>query len=223
MNIHVRRYRDTFIRMKAFRLEFPSDFPANTDETEQLDELEAVLALIEQHGGEQAAGFGEVRFAYNTKGIARENLRELLEDIETAARSLAYKVTGIDLVFRIPRNLSDAQMLAVARAFAEQAANYETDLRKRLGNQFLTNLTAAITAFENSLTEPESSSEAKVEATAQLDQAVRRGMIARRILQGIMKLKYKNNPARKRAWESAIHIDRDNKEDADETPANPNS
>jgi hypothetical protein len=37
-------------------------------------------------------------------------------------------------------------------------------------------------------------------------------MIARRILQSIMKLKYKNNPARMRAWESASHIERDNKE-----------
>jgi len=43
-------------------------------------------------------------------------------------------------------------------------------------------------------------------------------MIARRILQGIMKIKYKNNPSRMRAWQSASHIERDNKDEGDETP-----
>lgn len=218
MNHHIIRRRDTFIGMKAYRVEFPEDFPVDSDETEQMDEIETVLGLIEQYGGEQALEFGSARFAFNTKGINRENLREILEDFETAARSLAYKIPGIDLIFNIPRNLTDAQMLAVARAFADQAPNYEADLKRRLGVRYLQDLTAAITAFENSQIAPESASDLQVEATAQLDQAVRRGMVARRILQEIMKLKYKHNPARKRAWDSASHIDRDNKDKDDETP-----
>ena len=211
MHISVRRRRDTFIGMKAYRVEFPEDFPANSDEAEQMDEIETVLALIEQYGGEQASGLGEMRFTYNTKGIARENLREWLEDIETAAQTLAYKITGIDLIFRIPRNLADAQMLALARSFAEQAVQYRAELGKRLGADFIDRLLAAITAFEQSLIPAESASEAKVEATAKLGEAVRRGMIARRILDGIMKIKLKNNPSRKRAWDSASHIERDEK------------
>jgi hypothetical protein len=215
MNIHVRRRRDTFIGMKGFRLEFPEDFPAGSDEAEQLDEIETVLGLIEQYGGDQASGFGNVRFNYYAKGISRENLRELLEDIETAAQTLAYKVPGIDLIFRIPRNLPDAQMLALARSFAEQAPAYETELKRRLPATFMTDLQTAITAFEDSLLPPESSTDAQVEATAQLGEAVRRGMISRRILQGMMKIKYKNNPARMRAWQSASHLERDN---TDEIP-----
>lgn len=213
MNIHVRRYRDTFIGMKAYKLEFPEDFPANSDEAEQMNEIETVLAEIEQYGGEQASGFGNVRFAYNSKGIARENLRELLEDIETAAQTSAYKITGIDLVFRVPHNLSDAQMLALARSFAEQAIQYRDVLGRRLGTDFIDRLQEALNAFEESLTPPEAASGAKVEATAKLGEAVRRGMTARRILKGIMKLKFKNNPSRKRAWDSASHIEREDNPD----------
>lgn len=36
MNIHVRRRRDTFIRMKAHRQENPGDFPAGSVPSERL-------------------------------------------------------------------------------------------------------------------------------------------------------------------------------------------
>jgi hypothetical protein len=156
MNHHVRRYRDTFIGMKGYRLEFPDDFPAGSDETEQMDVIESALASIEQYGGDQALGRGNMRFTFNAKGIARENLRDRLEDIETAAKSLAYRVPGIDLIFRVPRNLTDAAMLALARSFAEQAPLYKADLTRRLPADFITGLQTAITDFEQSLTPPES-------------------------------------------------------------------
>lgn len=220
MNHHVRRRRDTFIAMKAFRDEFPADFPAGGDEAEQMDEIEAVLALIDEYSGDQALNSGNVRFTYNTKGIARENLREELEDMETAARIMAYKIPGVDLIFRVPHDLSDAATLALARSFAEQSPAYKAEFEKRLGAGYLEDLQTATVAFEESLTPPEAATEARVEATAQLGEAVRRGMIARRILQALMKLRYKTNPSRMRAWLSASHLERDNK-DAEETTPTP--
>lgn len=221
MNINVRRRKDTFIGMKAYRDEFPADFPAESDEAEQMGEIETVLGLIEQYGGDQALNSGNARFLYNAKGIARENLREDLEDFETAAKIMAYKIPGVDLIFRVPNDISDAAMLALARSFAEQAPNYSADFVKRLGANHLTNLQTAIDAFENSLTHPRAATESQVEATAQLGEAVRRGMIARRILLGLMKLKYKTNPVRMRAWLSASHLERDNK-DEEEAPGGAN-
>jgi hypothetical protein len=211
MNYHVRRYRDSFIGIKGFREEFPEDFPAGDDETAQMDEIETVLGLIEQYGGEQALGFGNVRFNYNSKGIAREKLRGEMTDISTIAATYAYTIPGIDLVFHIPKNLPEAALLALARSFATQSAQYETQFIKRgLDVKFILNLQAAIDAFETSLTPAEASTDAQVEATAKLGEAVRRGMIARNIMKGILKIKYKNNPARMRAWLSASHLERDN-------------
>jgi hypothetical protein len=204
--------------MKAYRDEFPADFPAGSDEAEQMDEIAAVLALIDEYSGDQALNFGNARFLFNAKGIARENLREELEDMETAARIMAYKIAGVDLIFRVPHDLSDAAMLALARSFAEQSGAYKDEFEKRLGNAYLADLQAAIAAFDESLTPPASATEARVEATARLGEAVRRGMVARRILQALMKLKYKTNPARMRAWLSASHLERDKGEEEEDAP-----
>jgi hypothetical protein len=216
MNIHVRRRRDTFIAMKGFRMEYPDDFPAGSDEAEQMDEIEAVLALIEEYGGDQATGSGNVRYTYHSKGIARENLRELMNDISIIAGTLAYRIPGIDLIFHIPKNLPDAALLALARSFADQAPAYKGDFARRgLDPSFVTVLQAAAASFESSLPPPEMATGTQVEATAQLGEAVRRGMIARNILKGMLKIKYKNSPAKMRAWLSASHIERDNRgEDA---------
>lgn len=213
MNIIVTRYRDSFIGIRAYGVEFPEDFPAGSDEAEQLAENNAVIDLIEQYGGDQALGKGNVRFAFNSKGIAREVLRGQMAEISTIARTYVYTIPGIDLIFNIPGNLSDAELLALGRAFAAQSVQYEAEFKKRgLNANFIANLNAAIAAFEASLTPPEAASDSKVEATAQLGQAVRRGMISRNILKGIMKIKLKNNPARLRAWLSACHLERDNKD-----------
>jgi hypothetical protein len=224
MNIHIRRRRDTFIRMKAFSLEFPEDFPAESVEAEQIAEISAVLDQIEQAAGEQASGIGKTSFTYHGKGTNRINLRDQMDDISTIADTLAYSIEGVDLLFKIQKNLSDAGLIALAAAFIERAEPYkEKFIRYGLKTTFIADLQAAKQAFEDSLTAPEAASEAKVEATAKLDQEVRRGMIARSILNGLMKIKYKTNAARMRAWQSASHIDRDNKNDDDddsETPAN---
>ncbi len=222
MNIKVIRYRDSFIGIKGFGEEFPEDFAAESDEAAQLAEIATVIGLIDQYGGDQALGFGNVRFNFNSKGIARTELRGLMTDISTIAATYAYTIPGIDLIFHIPKNLPDAALLALARSFVVQSAQYEVQFKKRgLKATFITELQAAIDAFEASLTPAEASTDAQVEATAQLGEAVRRGMIARNILKGIMKIKYKNNPARMRAWQSASHLERDNKDEGDEIPAPP--
>lgn len=218
MNQNVIRYRDSFIGIKGFRQEFPEDFPAGSDEAEQADAVEAALAAIEQYGGEQASDFGNVRFAYNSKGIARVNLRETLEDWETAGRSLAYKIPGIDLIFRVPNKMTDAQLLAVARSFIEQAPTYAAGLRNRLGATCVADLQTLVDAFEASLVPPEEATGAQVENTAQLGEAVRQGSVARRILKDLMKLKYRDNAPRMRAWESASHLERTGKKDKPPTP-----
>lgn len=218
MNNHVIRYRDSFIGIKGYRAEFPEDFPAGSDEEEQADIVEASLASIEQFGGEQALEFGNVRFAYNSKGIARVNLREFLEDFETAGRIIAFKIPGVDLIFRVPNKMTDAEMLALARSFIVQSPTYEVELRKRLGDNFIAELQVLIDAFEASLVPPEEAESAQVEDTAQLGEAVRQGSVARRILKDLMKLKLKNNPSRYQAWLSASHLKRTEKKDNNQPP-----
>jgi hypothetical protein len=215
MDIHVRRRRDTFIRMKGYRQENPEDFPPGI-ETTQMDRVEAALALIEQLAEQQLGKMSDARFGFNSKGIKRENLRECMQEISGITDSMSYEFPGIDLIFHIPKNLADAAMLALGKAFHERAAERKSDfIRYRLKDTFLTNLQTAIDDFEASLLSPEMAKEAQVEATAALGEAVRDGMIGRRILMGVMKVKYKNNPAKWRAWLSASHIDKSSDNDDD--------
>lgn len=222
MNIKIRRRRDTFIRMKAFSLEFPDDFPAGSPQEEQMQEISAVIDEINLNAGEQTSGVGAARFAYNAKANAREVLRERMDDVSTLADTLAYSIDGVDMLFKIPKKLPDADLLALADAFIERAATYKADfVRYGLKSTFINDLQTAKDAFEASLTAPESATESKVEATGNLDQAVRRGMIARTILKGIFKVKYKTESARMRAWETASHLDRDDKNDDDDDSKTP--
>jgi hypothetical protein len=223
MNIKVRRRNNTFIGMKAFRLANTRDFPSGSVEAEQMDEIEAVLALIEQYGGDQSAGFGNARFSFNGKAVCRKNLRDALREISTIAGTMGYQVEGIELIFRIPKNLNDVALLATANAFAGQAAQYQPDfIRYGLKPSFIEDLQAAIDEFEASLTPPEMAEEARVEATARIDEAIRRGMIARSVLKGVLKVKFKNDTGKLRAWLNASHLERDNPDDdGDPSKENP--
>ena len=210
MDIHVRRRNDTFIRMSAHRRQNPEDFPAASVETEQMDVIDEVVESIARHSSDQQSRFGEVRFQYGGKGTARENLRESVDEIGGIAPAMAYEFPNIDLLFHVKRNLTDAEMLALGRAFYTKSADYEAAfIRYKLDPDFRKDLKINADAFEASLQPPEMAKDAQVEATAQLGESVRRGMIAWRILRGVMKVKYKNNPAKYRAWLSASNIEKD--------------
>lgn len=208
MNIHVRTRRNTFIGIKAFGQDNAGDYPEGSIEVEQFAEMDDVIAGIELFAARQASGFGDARFTFNSKGINRELLRGAMTDISDIAGALAYKIAGVDLIFHIPKNLPDAAMLALGKTFHEKSADYETELKRALDKDFRANLLARIQAFEQSLTAPETALGTQVEATAKLDELVRRGMVARRILNGVLKVRYKNNPAKWRAWLAASHIDK---------------
>jgi hypothetical protein len=208
--------------MKAHRLENPGDYPAASVQAAQMDVVDGCIDEIGQVSGNQLGNFGEARFEYNAKEIAREGLRVELIDIRDISKSMAYEFPGIDELFSVKVNITDAEMLGLGNAFHERAVEYKDDfIRYGLDETFMEDLQAAIDAFEASMTPPEMAVESQVQATAQLGETVRRGAIARRILLGVMKIKYKNNPAKYQAWLSASHIERDAPKDVDDGEPTP--
>lgn len=209
MNINERRRYDMFIRVAQFGADNTADFPAGSVGAAQFGEVTAVIDRLQELLGDQSEGFSDARFEFNNKDTARENLREEISDINRTARSMVYAIPGIDEIFRMPRNTSDANLLAVGRAFHENSAVYEAQFVEfGLPATFRQELQDAINDFESALGTPGTAIDEQVAATAQIGEAIRRGMIARRILEGVVKNKYRSNVGKLAAWLSASHIER---------------
>lgn len=164
---------------------------------------------IEAQGAAQASGFGESGQQYEVKGTARENMREEMSDISRTAKSMEYAFDGIAEKFRMPRNRNDAELLNTARAFAIEAVPYEADfIAYGLDTKFIQDLTAAADAFEATFGPTSAATAEHVAATAEIAECIRRAMVARRILDGIVKNVYANNVGKLAAWLSASHIEK---------------
>ena len=209
MTDNERRRLETFIRIKQFGADQADDFPPGSIAATQFGVIGGVIGEVEQFSGDQLASFGGARQLFVAKDTARENLREEMSDITRTARSMVYQFDGIDAEFRLPRNRNDQDLLAAARAFHENSAEYEAAfVEYGLPAAFRAELQAAIDAFEASLNPTGTAVDEQVAATAQIGEAIRRGMIARRILEAVVKNKYRSNVGKLAAWLSASHIER---------------
>lgn len=207
-----RRRVEMFIRIRQFGTDNAADFPAGSIGAAQFAVIDGVLGETEQFAGEQAVGSGDARQLFVTKDTARENLRDDIYEISRTARSMEYQFDGISAKFRMPRNRNDQDLLAAARAFYAESEQYDADFQEYgLDIKFRNNLQAAIDTFENSLEPTGTAIDEQVAATANIGEAIRRGMVARRILEGVVKNKYRNSVGKLAAWLSASHIERDPK------------
>ena len=209
MTAREQRRLETFIRMRQFALDNAADFPTGSVGAIQFAIIAAVILEVEQYSGEQAAGFGDARQSFAVKDTARENLREEMYDIVQTARSMQYQFDGIENKFRMPENRSDQSLLATARAFHSESLQYDADFQAYgLSDKFRLDLQTAIEAFEDSMNPTGSAIDEQVAGTAEVAAAIGRGMVARRILDGVVKNKYRNNVGKLTAWLSASHIER---------------
>ena len=219
MDDRERRRYDMFVRVKQFMAENAADFPADSVGTKQAAEVSIVIDLLDQLSGDQVAGFGDARFSFAGKNSARENVREDISDIARTARSMNYQFPNIAEKFRMPRGNNDQQLLAAARAFLTEAAPREADFKSYgMPDDFLTDLQTDIEAFETALGTTGAAVDSHVEATAEIDEAIRRGMIAKRILDGVVKNIFRNNAGKLAAWTSASHIEKAPKKEDEPAP-----
>lgn len=214
-----RRRYECFLRIKQFGIDNEVDFADITIAVVNFDVITTEINFLEEQGADQQAGFGDARGATEVKGTAREDLREELSDIARTARSMEYQFDGISDRFRMPRNSSDQTLLATGRAWVDEATPIVADfVAYGMAATFVTDLTAACDAFEATFGPQGSAIDDHVEATADIGESVRRGMVARRILDGIVRNVYKNDPGKLAAWTSASHIEKPPKKTETPTP-----
>lgn len=207
MNDDNRRRYEMQVRSAQFGVDNAADFTGIG--TTKFAELSALVNDLELTSAAQAAGFAEAAQQFEVKDTARENLRDEMSDISRTAKAMEYAFDGISNKFQFQRNMSDAAVLAKARAFATEAAPYNADFKDYgLAGSFLADLTTAADAFEASFSNTASATAEHVTATADEAAKVRDGMVIVRVLDGIVKNIYANNPGKLAAWLSASHVEK---------------
>lgn len=179
---------NTFIAVNQFGKENAADFPVSSISGTLFAEIAECISLLNQHGANQSSAMSSSRQNYLNKDTARENMREDLTDIARMARSMAYEIEGLDDKFRVPVNRNDRQLLLAARAFLADAAQYEAKfIEDGLPTDFLENLQSGIEEFEETLSATSESRGMQVASTAEIGAITRRGMIALRRLNPIVR------------------------------------
>lgn len=208
MNANERRRYEMLVRVKQFGFDNAADFPAGIAAA-KFAEISTIVDNTEAIGGEQAGGMASAAQKFEVKDTARENLRDDMSAIARTARSMEYDFDGISDLFRFQRNLPDAAILATARAFHTESAGYQGDfVAYGLPANFRLALDANADAFEASFGETATATAEHVAATAELSSSIREGMIAKRILDGVVQNKYSDEPGKLAAWISASHVEK---------------
>jgi hypothetical protein len=209
MNDESRRKWDAFVRIRQFGTDNAADFGAGSPATVQFNLLGTIIASVDTSAADQFDAGGDYSQLIEAKANAREDLRGRMSEIAMAARSMVYVIPGVDEKFRMPRNRNDADLLAAGRAFQTNSSTYEvTFISYGLAADFRDLLHDSADNFEALMPNVASALADRVEAVAQIDDWVTQGMRSRRVLDGIVRIKYANNPGKLAAWASASHIEK---------------
>lgn len=222
MNDSQTRKFDKFQRESVFMSDNAAGFPANTPGNKKAKELAALITEIQTLDATQTSGFDDKRQSHAVKDTAEDNLREDLEMINFAAKAFADEVPGAEEKFRLPRSQNEQVLLAKARSFLADAEPLEAKfIECGLPADFLADLQADITAFEQAAAAADSAGEAHSAATGALADAFKRGMSLSGKLGSIVKIKYRDNAGKLAAWTTASHLERAPEKKGEPKPTEP--
>lgn len=214
-----RRKLDKFERQMAFFTENAADFPAGTPAGDVAAANAAIVAEMNSLAGDQFSGDSASQQATADKDDLFDDLMLMLRNMNRAANAFEDTIPGSDQMFRLPRNRSEANLLAAARSFhadavplAEQFIAYGLDIH------FLAVLNGLITAIESAGQRGDTGTENRAASTAGLLDAARRGMENSRRADAIVRIKYAANPQKLAAWTVASHLERAPKREPEPAP-----
>lgn len=203
------RSYEMVLRVGGYGAERAASFPPTSLGGELFAKVSAAATELGNHVAQQVSGSTSARQGTATKAVARAALRDALERLRRTARSMSQTMPGIDSKFRIPRNLSDQQLVGTAQAFAADAAPLKADfIRFAMPADFLDDLNDLITEFRSSLTTQQTGKGHQVMATAAIDDTLDEALSAVRQLDAIVRNTFHDDQAELAAWMSARHVER---------------
>lgn len=218
MNDYLRRNYESCARSSDFLTENATDFDVGMPKTKRLA-FAAAVDDVEAKNAELAGSFGEASMEVEQKGTAREILRTDLAAIADMAVGMEPDFDGISDLFRFRRNLPDADLLALARAFYTESSNYEADfIDYGMPSTFRDDLNVHANDFEAETGDASTAQADRVGAGQALAAAVATAMQLKRTMDPIVQTKYTGNPGKLAAWTSASTVEKAPKSPTPPTP-----
>ena len=210
MDQHQNHLLATCKTVDGFGAKYAADFPATSTGGQQFAIIHSLVPGTGSQAASQVSGGGQYHAGVISKGIAYHQLHTDLLAIADAAHSLVLLGTaGLEGKFHLPRSGGDQALLNTARAFQTDAAPYSAAMiGLELDPNFLTNLGNHITNFENAIAAKGSGQSAQGGATGALADSEHRAAVALQVLNTIVRLKYKNDPAKLAEWVIASHVEK---------------
>lgn len=211
---------NAFVRARDLGAQDVRDFPAESKGAQNLALIAAGADAIEAGNAVRESGALKQKFVLQGSAIAA--VLEDLRDINATARAIAVDEPGFLEMFRMVDGDSPENVLASAEAIHRNAVEHQTKfLEYEIRADFIEDLAADIAALREAVEGKNVASGTQIGSTALKIEAVEEGLRAMRRLRGVVRNKYRDNPAKLAAWNSALHIRRSPAGNS-EPPAAPN-
>ena len=210
MNSTHRRRHERLDRSSAFADANASDFPATSKGGQAAAEIKEALAEIEMHETSRVSSMNSLQQAAVGKKDERESLRAQLRAISDTAKTIGLDHPEVKGSFKFKgASVSDQMLLATARAFASASLPLkDLFIEYNMAADFHDVLNATIANFEQHLNRQTAGIGGRIAASASLEDALRRGEAALERMDTAVRNKYRGNPAKLAAWESARRLER---------------
>ena len=197
----------SFQRVEEFLTQHPwSDAPATLGL--QATELHEIVASLLGDSVDQEAGSRFVSAHTESKRKLRRTLyTDHMLPLSRVAREV-FGATGMDRAFRMPKSsVANQKLLAAAGAMVE-AASKEIDVfvKHGLSQDFVEQLTASATALASVQLAKTESGRRRTTATAAVNDQVKRGRKAVRLLDAILQPRLAKDPELLAAWRGAKRV-----------------
>lgn len=214
-----RNILDAFIRIKQFGIDEAFSFSTIPVALAAFTNIGTIIDNIQASGADQSSAIGDSGEKFGLKGIKREVLRNYVSVTSRTAKSMRYAFPGIEEQFAMPKDRSDAGILNASRAFITNGTPLQANFTSYgLSATWFADMETAADDFEATFGPAASAQADRAEATAEIQDWVVDGMRERRVLDGIVKNVFANDPGKKAAWAQASHIERPQKKKTPPTP-----
>jgi hypothetical protein len=216
--LELRQYQ-TLVRVREFGAAHRDLFPKRSVAGKLFAAVADAADALQRHETTELAGRGGEQDGSASKAAARAALRRQVRAIVQTAR--ASEAPGLGRTFRVPLGGSDERLLSQARTFLKEAKPFvDTFVAHELPPNFLSQLKAAIEAFELAMLARASGRNQRVGARASIEAAMEAGLRAVRRLSAIVPNRLQD-PAAVALWNGARRVEYVGRAKSGEAPVVP--